>query len=307
MQTTENSEHELGQLLVTPVYASFADNISMTTSDGGRLVFRSELVRDPADGPPEVSVSCLASVSPIPRHGNDDCNLFALTTAIADEAGCLWQRTRIVTVGEIWMTILEEPMLYQVFERPPDEPRYRKAEGVTRRVLLEPVETLFDGRGRSFIEVIRELERDSSATSREVTPYEFHERLLFRLRFHYFGAEIGLIEEDPTARNPNTGELVHRRELVITILPHTDADAITVLGPRDELVSTEGHQLSSLGKLCVRGSHLRARWDLPARDLPRASDIILWHEKYRELGISPESIRAFKPNPAIRYETGGQC
>jgi hypothetical protein len=81
------------------MYATFADGMRLTTADGGRLLFQTSGQHDPADGPPQVSVDCLAAVSAAPPGGNEDMDVWALTTAIVDAEGRLWQRTRIHDEG----------------------------------------------------------------------------------------------------------------------------------------------------------------------------------------------------------------
>lgn len=311
MQAIENSAHELGRLLMTPLYASFAGNSSMTTSDGGRLFFRSDHKHDPADGLPEVRAVCLAAVSPIPRRGSEDNGLFALTTAVADEAGCLWQRVRTVNTDEIWRTILARREFYQFEAVPSDCLAYRNLDNlksVTRRVLFEPEETLCDMRERHVVEVIRKEQQNQRNSSSSRVRFAETERLIFRLHFKYFTAAIGLLEER-CVFSPAKIQPPFYDELVITVRPSKNPKSIVAVhGNDDEVVlplSPIG--FAELGTLCIRQAILSTGWEKPAKELPTAGDVALWQEKYRELGIAPESIFAFKPNPAIHYEPISKC
>jgi len=285
-----------------PFYATFVNGASMRTHDGGRLVFHSERERDPADGPPSVDANCVAALAPWPNRSHaEEPIVFALTTALVDSNGELWQRTRGISVCEIWAAVLIAPVLYQW------ESRFvGNAESRTHRVLIEPIETLCDMRESHLIEVIRERSNAAGPVAYRPNPYDDVERLLFRFRFKYFGAAIGLVEDRPSPPGNCVGHRICNGRLLVTIQPKTDTDMVTMLDQRDRILESPSIQLSQLGALCSCEVRLQPGWDQPAWELPQLGDLAAWQSEFRQIGADPSSLLAFKPNPSIRYEPCAQ-
>ena len=303
MQNDSKTNVVPGQILTVLLGQSFADGTSLPTADGGRLVCRMSGPRDPADGPPEISASYLGAISSLPnRNENDGIAVFALTTALVDADGRLWQKTRPISTFEIWGAIMRQPVLYQMFDPPSKDPMYCNAESVTRRTLFEPVRTMIDCREHHLVEIVRDIENKTAPPTKPAIPYENAERLLFRFRLKYFGARIGLIEDRPAFRIRSTGQLTCDSRLVVTIQPTTNADMIVALDRHDRVLPPAEVELLDLGTLCSREARLGAGWEKPALDLPVLGDISVWQRELQEAGVEPSTWPAFKPNLSIRYE-----
>lgn len=228
-----------GVVLAIPFYATFANDSSMRTSDGGRLIFHTEREQDPADGPPAINANCVAALAPWPNRSHaEEPSVFALTTALVDANGKLWQRTRSISVWEIWAAVLDESVLYQW-----DSRFIGNAEERTRRVLVEPMETLCDMRENHLIEVIHERSNAGISATKHSSPYENIERLLFRFRFKYFGAAIGLVEDRPSSPACDTSQRVFNGRLLVTIQSRTGADTVVVLDQRDTILQASRETL----------------------------------------------------------------
>ncbi len=303
MQNDSKTNVVPGRILTVLLRQSFADGTSIPTADGGRLVCRISGPRDPADGVPEVTASCLGAVSSLPnREENENIDVFALTTTIVDADGRLWQKTRPISMFELWGAVMKRPVLYQVFDPPSKDPMYRNAEGVTRRAVFEPVPTMTDHREHNLVEIVRAGENKAAPPAKDSIPYKNAGRLLFRFRFKYFGALIGLVEDRPAFRIQNTGQLVHDSRLLVTIQPMTDADMIVALDRHDKILPTAQVRLLDLGILCSRDAILGAGWEKPAQDLPVLGDISGWQQALQAADVEPSTWPAFKPNLSIRYE-----
>jgi hypothetical protein len=227
-------------------------------------------------------------------------DLFTLTTALVDADGRLWQRTRTISVSEIWGAILRRPVLYRLFDQPSNDPMYCNAESVTRHIVFEPVATMADHREHHLIEII--LQPDGNiAPGKGSIPYADARRLLFRFRFKYFGARIGLIEDQPTFRIHNSDQVSRDSRLLVTIEPTTDSDMIVALNQQDKIVPSGEVALLTLGTLCSHDARLGAGLEKPGCGLATPGNLAAWQHGFSEAG-GASALAAFKPNPAIRYE-----
>lgn len=267
--------------------------MTLPTADGGRLAFHASGKPDPAEGLPTVHVDMLAAVRPINREDRDDNAVFDLITTMVDSEGRLWQRARTVTTWELWRGLLVHPQFYPLCDR-------RKAENCTRRELLEPVHTMCDMRERYLIEVSRET--NPALTLGSPGYADSVERLVFRLRFKYFAAWIGLTEERTSVHNRITNELSWLTDLVWTIRPLVSTELIVALNNNDQVLPAKECELPDLGILCSRRTGLRAGWEDSYGELPRIGNRSEWEKALQDAGGDPATMKPLKPHPGVRYE-----
>lgn len=211
------------------------------------------------------------------------------------------RRTRAVSIYEIWDTLLNIGELEQ-FQYPPQPViGWQNARQIKRRVLLEPIETVCDGRDRRLIEVITPARGGSArVTDPEAAPTMI-ERFLFRLHFKYFGASIGLVEDRATFAAPPGGEsdVVN---LTLTMTPFTDTPSIVCLARSDALIEACDVGLMELGPLCARRVTLKSAWETSSGDPARRGDTQRWRRAFEPYMDSSTLDQTLQPNLKVRYE-----
>ncbi len=274
-----------GKVLATAFREYFPEGMTLATADGGRLCFNSAQPDASEEEPPFVGVNLWAAVKPLSEAERGDYpRLFRFTTALVDGAGQLWQRSRIVTVAEVWKSALEHGDFYLF-----DPASVGIGDGeMVRSVLLNPVDTICDMREHHLVEVVREQQ-----------PGGKRERLVFRLRFKYFGAKMGLIEERRTFQIGNTGKTGTHVQLEVLLEPNVLTEVLAAFEdgsdnvlPRPELELPEFGVLSAMLRLVPD-------WKRPAFEKPVRGNMAVWRAALEEAGV--DVVAGLKANEGVSY------
>jgi hypothetical protein len=264
------------------------EGIALETDEGGVLRVGSET---PDAAGQSVSVCHLASIGPIAgRASADETAVFSLSTALADADGVLWERRRSVTIFELWDAALKVGHLELLQHPAKPGLGFEQALRIRRRTVLEAVETVCDGRDRAFVEVLISAQ-----------PPARLERLLFQLHFKYFGARIGLIEDQMSFARPPGAE-AQMVNLALTIEPHVDANCIACLDESYRLKQGGASTLMGLGPLCARGLAIKGGWGTLAGEPPRRADIDAWRRAFEPHMDGAALERALEPNPRVMFD-----
>jgi hypothetical protein len=282
----EGGEFVHGKVLATSFREYFPDGMTIATADGGRLWFKSAQTEVSEEEPPFVGVNLWAAVKPLSEtESGEYARLFRLTTALVDGAGQLWERSRIVTVAEVWKSVLEHGDFY-LFD--PVSAGIGDGE-LVRSILLNPVDTICDMREHHLVEVVREQQ-----------PGGKRERLVFRLRFKYFGAKMGLMEERRTYQIGNTGKTGTHVQLKVLLEPNVLTEVLAVFEDgSDNVLPRPELELPDLGVLWAQ-LWLTPDWKRPGFEKPVRGDMAVWRAALEAVGV--DVAAGLKANEGVNYE-----